>query len=336
MRGLPSRRLAGALVLSTAVLLLGYVATRIYFFAHIFMPHSGVALAQEEVEFPHNTTMPDPRPQHVPKLIHQIFHNWHDPHNDTLPSDWESVRQTCIALNPGWTYKLWTTSTSRAFITTHYPWLLPTYDGFAHPVQRVDTLRYLLMLHHGGIYVDLDNGCLAPLEPLLYYPTWVTDGGRGALSNNILASAPGHPFWRLVADSVVSYAWHYPLPYLAVSYATGQWFLTAVWEEYHRRKPEAEPPLTRIMMDMAPGADRWVFFSQERGGTWDQWDNGLFKWIGDHVLLTVLCVAAAMVGISRLGLLALRLARRRGRARRGYRRVAREKDDGSDEEMELR
>jgi len=230
-------------------------------------------------------------------------------------------------------------STSRAFISTEYPWFLPTYDGFSYPVQKIDALRYFLMLHYGGIYIDLDNGCKASLEPLLYYPTWVTDGGKGALSNNILAAAPGHPFWQLLTNSMISYAWHYPLPYLAVSYATGQWFETAIWEEYHRNLPEVEPPLTRIMMDMDPGAARWVFFSQERGGTWDQWDNGVFKWIGDHVLLMLLYVGLILGGMWALSFLALKLARRLWRIRRGYRRLDRldrGKPDRPDEEMELR
>lgn len=39
----------------------------------------------------------------------------------------------------------------------NYPWFLNTYDGYRFPVQRVDSLRYFLMLHFGGIYLDLDN-----------------------------------------------------------------------------------------------------------------------------------------------------------------------------------
>lgn len=35
-----------------------------------------------------------------------------------------------------------------------------TYDGYRYPVQRVDAVRYFIMLHYGGIYMDLDNvGC---------------------------------------------------------------------------------------------------------------------------------------------------------------------------------
>ena len=31
------------------------------------------------------------------------------------------------------------------------------YDRYKYPVQRVDAARYFLMLHYGGIYMDLDN-----------------------------------------------------------------------------------------------------------------------------------------------------------------------------------
>jgi hypothetical protein len=34
---------------------------------------------------------------------------------------------------------------------------LKTYDGYRFPVQRVDAVRYFLLLHYGGIYLDLDN-----------------------------------------------------------------------------------------------------------------------------------------------------------------------------------
>jgi hypothetical protein len=39
------------------------------------------------------------------------------------------------------------------------------------------------------------------------------------------------------------------------------------------------------MMDDRPGTDPWVFFTQEQGGSWVNWDNALFLWIGDHLVL---------------------------------------------------
>ena len=49
------------------------------------------------------------------------------------------------------------------------------------------------------------------------------------------------------------------------------------------RRPESI--LYRVMMDDRPGAAPSVFFSQARGGTWVNWDNRMFLWIGDHLIL---------------------------------------------------
>ncbi|KAJ4382487.1 hypothetical protein N0V85_008592 [Neurospora sp. IMI 360204] len=105
--------------------------------------------------------------QFIPKIIHQIYHNWEDPSNETIPAD---VRQACITTNPDFEYRLWTINSSRQFIETHYEWFLNAYDSYTCPVQRVNTLRCFLMRHYGGIYIDPNYGCARDLEPLLYYP----------------------------------------------------------------------------------------------------------------------------------------------------------------------
>lgn len=127
---------------------------------------------------------------------------------------------------------------------------------------------------------------------------WVTDGGCGALSNNILAASPGHPFWKLLTDSLISYNYNYFFPYITVSYASGQWFETDIWETYHSRLPpdDATRQGYRLMMDERPGGDPWVYFTQERGGTWINWDNRFFLWIGDHLVSLALGVAT-LVGL---------------------------------------
>jgi inositol phosphorylceramide mannosyltransferase catalytic subunit len=171
---------------------------------------------------------------------------------------------------------------------------LRTYDRYRYPVQRVDAVRYFLLLHYGGIYLDLDNGCKGDLTPLLYYPMWITDPGRGALSNNILASRPHHPFWARLTHSLIPWSYDWFFPYATISYASGQWFESAIWEEYHSLLPPVDENskhdhrLHRLMMDDREGADESVFFTQERGGTWVNWDNYLFLQIGDHLFLFLL------------------------------------------------
>jgi hypothetical protein len=38
-----------------------------------------------------------------------------------------------------------------------YPWFLETYDGYPFPIQRADAIRYFVLAHFGGTYLDLDD-----------------------------------------------------------------------------------------------------------------------------------------------------------------------------------
>ncbi|KAK4159034.1 nucleotide-diphospho-sugar transferase [Cladorrhinum sp. PSN259] len=280
-----------------------YIITSLLRFKQIFFEHAGLVLTQAEVAEAYANHSTDNRVEHIPKVVHQVFHNWKDPGNDMLPDDWFENRNNCIELNPDFEFMLWTEKKSRDFIEAEYPWFLRTYDGYRYKVQRVDAVRYFLLLHYGGIYMDLDNGCKAALDPLLYYPVWITDGGRGALSNNIIAAKPNHPFWTHITMSLISYDWNWFFPYITISFASGQWFETAVWEKYHSLLPappenqEIEHRLYRLIMDDRPEADEWVFFTQERGGTWVNWDNRLFLAVGDHLfwLFSVLIGSLALI-----------------------------------------
>ncbi|SPQ21514.1 e3fbb43a-4594-4298-85b5-bceb5e26b472 [Thermothielavioides terrestris] len=311
LRRVPLRR-APVLWAVALLTVLAFSISRLSASVHIFFRHAGIALTQPQIAAAHHDKN---SVQHVPKIIHHIFHNWREPGNDALPPHWAETRKHCMELNPDFEFKLWTDNNSREFIETEYAWFLRTYDGYRYPVQRVDALKYFLMLHYGGIYLDLDNTCKVSLKPLLYYPAWVTDGARGALSNNILAARPHHPFWQLVTVSLARYDWKWPLPYVSVMYASGQWFLTAIWEQYHALLPRPAPGagqnqnqnqdpaqpqphehrLYRVLMDGRPGADEWVFFGWDgSGGTWNNWDNRLFWSIGQYPLLYL----AGLLGVT--------------------------------------
>jgi len=313
------------LILLALLLTLAFIASRVVAFVQLFFEHSGIAITQREIKDAHTKSSPDTGKQHIPKIIHQVFHDWRN-HSEPMPDDWEELRHTCIDLNEGWEYKLWTEQSSRDFIQTKYPWFLKTYDGYQLPVQRVDTVRYFILRYYGGIYLDLDNGCLENLEPLLYYPSWTTDGGRGALSNNILGAAPNHPFWILLTDSLIPYNYNYFFPYITISYASGQWFETSIWQRYHAALPPPssgeENRLYRIMMDDRPGTEPWIFFNQMRGGSWVNWDNRMFLWIGDHLILLGLVVVGA-VGLVGWG--CMRICGR-GRGKKGYSRLDKNED----------
>ena len=38
-----------------------------------------------------------------------------------------------------------------------YPWFLEDWDQYEFPIQRADAIRYFVLSHYGGIYIDLDD-----------------------------------------------------------------------------------------------------------------------------------------------------------------------------------
>lgn len=80
---------------------------------------------------------------------------------------------------------------------------------------------------------------------------------------------------------------------MTISYASGQWFETEIWEKFHS-SVSSENQLYRVMMSYDPGSDPWIFFSEGRGGSWKNWDNSMFLWIGDHLMLLGVMLASAV------------------------------------------
>lgn len=121
-------------------------------------------------------------------------------------------------------------------------------------------------------------------------------------------------------------------PYVTISWASGQWFESAVWEGWHDLLPSPAPHykipeaeiqgensdggrLYRIMMDDREGADEWVFFTQERGGSWINWDNRMFLWIGDHLGVFVVMLLGVTGAVGFFGTRVVRRVKSRGTSR---------------------
>ncbi|CRG86977.1 Mannosyl phosphorylinositol ceramide synthase SUR1 [Talaromyces islandicus] len=270
---------------------------------HIFSsdPYSGIALSQSAIRDAYvNGTAGEAV---IPRRIHQIYHDWSG-HGVPHTAQWMRLRASCLDRHPGWIQKLWSASESREFIQREYPWFLPTYDSYRYPIQRVDALKYFVLRHYGGFYIDFDNGCLESLEPLRYYPVFTTDTYQGPLATNLLGSVPQHPYYKLLTDSLPSRNWlPWPFPYITINYNSGRWFQTDMWERYHRRngyrnsqKKDENGPLYRVIMDRRRGAEPWVFWIEGAGLTWENWDNSVFSWMSEHGSTVVrIVVAVGMV-----------------------------------------
>jgi len=200
---------------------------------------------------------------------------------------WQAGQKACIDLHPDYEYILWTDESSRAFVEKEYPWFLSTFDSYSHPIQRADSIRYFILYHYGGIYLDLDDGCARRLDPLLAHPAWVRKTIPTGISNDAMGSVPGHPFFRRVIESLKGYDNNWIMPYITVMGSTGPLFLSLVWKQYSLSSRPLDEIVWVLMTDDYKG-NEWSFFHISRGSSWHEGDAKAIFWMGQHwMLLTV-------------------------------------------------
>lgn len=119
---------------------------------------------------------------------------WRDLASDA-PEEWINATHSCQEQNPSYEQYIWTDTTAHQFMRIHFAWFLQTYTEHLLPLQRIDALRYFLLWHYGGIYLDPEVGCQRLLEPLrnengaLLPQAWPY-----GVSQKLVASKPSHPF----------------------------------------------------------------------------------------------------------------------------------------------
>jgi mannosyltransferase OCH1-like enzyme len=145
-------------------------------------------------------TAPQP-PATIPRIIHQTWKT------RRIPNRWRRWQRTWIDHHPDWEYRLWTDDDLHELVSRRFAEISPRLSALPKPIMKVDAFRVLLLLAHGGVYVDLDYECLKPIEPLLaghscviakepYEHARELYGLEWLPSNAFLASVPGHPFWE--------------------------------------------------------------------------------------------------------------------------------------------
>jgi mannosyltransferase OCH1-like enzyme len=103
--------------------------------------------------------------ERILRIIHQTYKTADNPENWVIP--YESCKE--IHQGGNRTFVLWTDEDSAKFIAAKYPWFLDTCSDYPYAIQRADAIRYFIIHHYGGFYLDLDVGCRKDLSPLLKY-----------------------------------------------------------------------------------------------------------------------------------------------------------------------
>lgn len=165
----------------------------------------------------------------IPKILHQV---WISFKGTDIPEEYKKWTDECKSLHSGWEYKLWKDDENRNFIAKYYPWFLQTYDNYDKPIKRVDSVRYFLLFHYGGVYIDGDILCLKNLEPLLengkaiFGYQFRNIDKNGSVCNAVMASPPNHPLFESIIYTLPSTA------HKGVVNATGPDFLTNMIKSY--------------------------------------------------------------------------------------------------------
>ena len=145
------------------------------------------------------------------KIIHQI---WFDFGNGRFPSEKEITTDFIARKNPNYEYILWDLESAIKLTKSHYP---KYYEFLIQKTNRniikCDFFRYVLMLHYGGYYLDLDFIVLQNLDNLpsieksivLTEECYRSTETHQTLHNGFLYSkTPGHEFWKAMCDEIVS------------------------------------------------------------------------------------------------------------------------------------
>jgi inositol phosphorylceramide mannosyltransferase catalytic subunit len=196
---------------------------------------------------------------------------------------------------------LWTDASSREFIANNYPWFLDTFDDYTYPIQRADAIRYFVLHHYGGIYLDLDVGCLRPLDPLLIYPVILPKTIPVGVSNDLIFAEKGHSLFDQAIHNLIAFDHSWVLNYPTVMFSTGPMFLSAQYGLYTSSHPSTFVEDIRILpkslygKNAKEGEAPHSFFSHYYGSSWHAddagfifglytWGKGLM-WVGLVVLI---------------------------------------------------
>ena len=231
---------------------------------------------------------------HIPKILHQTWVN------ESVPMRWATAQQSCLYYHADWEYWLWTDETAHNFIKKHYSWFMPTFEAYPHPIQRVDALRYFILYHYGGIYLDLDLNCRKPFTPLLTLTAWLRLTTPVGVSNDSMGFAKHHPFLEYIIHMLQKSAHSYGIPYATVMFSTGPMFLSLRREEW-------------LMMDKSRNEGRiWVmqpakfenndnesaqFMASSGGSTWHEGDAAFIKFVFSHARVAVMILVVVLGGV---------------------------------------
>jgi len=133
----------------------------------------------------------------IPKIIHQIWVG------GPLPEKYKLLQYSWMKMHPDWEYKLWTDEDAKNFDMKNREF----YEKATNYGEKADIFRYEILHKFGGLYVDIDFECLAPLDKLNENYEFYTGVGHLdqfylSVKNGLIASIAGHPILKHCIENI--------------------------------------------------------------------------------------------------------------------------------------
>ena len=143
--------------------------------------------------------LPKSTPQKIPKKLHMI---WVGPE---APDYVEKNIQKWKELMPDWKIRLWTSSDLHEKNSDIFP--LSFIHSSHIPAQQADIMRYFIIKHFGGVYVDADITPHRSLDPIVQQGSFITCHDLsvtwGYISIGFFAATKNHFLMREICEKVL-------------------------------------------------------------------------------------------------------------------------------------
>lgn len=279
-----------------SALLVGYLLTMAGYYLYVyFIVFSPQQLMKDPVRWCPASGCLKNEAVAIPRILH---HTWRD---KDVPEQWRATYQSCLDKHKDWKHMFWTDADIQKFLEKEYPWFMPTYHSYKYPIQRVDAMRYFLLYHFGGVYIDLDVGCYTSADDTLKgtynYSVVFLEAVPTGITNWFMASVPRHPLFGVAIEMLPRANRWYGLPHATIMFSAGPMLLT--------RAASANPNKQDVLIISLQQVYNRHFW-RVQGGSWHQRDEVMFKVIDDflrkignkmlRVLLLVLAFVPVLVG----------------------------------------
>lgn len=135
----------------------------------------------------------------IPKIIHMVWLG------SPVPEAFQDYIDSWIEMHRGrgWRFKLWTDDDLKNFTLINQSY----YDETDNYGVKSDLLKWEIIYHYGGVYVDVDFECYQPLDVFHYTHDFYTgiqplDSQYLQLGAALFGGRPGHPILKHCIETI--------------------------------------------------------------------------------------------------------------------------------------